>query len=74
MIKYDRLWVTMKNKGMTQYALINTYKVSRGQISRLKHNKNVNTFTLDRLCEILDCRIEDIVEYVKNTEEKTDNA
>lgn len=65
MITYDRLWKTMKDKGVSQYKLITYYDFSRGQLSRLKHNQNVNTFTLNRLCEILDCNIEDVVEYVK---------
>lgn len=68
MITYDKLWKTMDEKGITQYRLINYYKFSRGQLSRLKHNKNVNIFTLDRLCEILDCNIEDVVEYRKTEE------
>lgn len=62
MVTYDRLWKTMNEKGITQYRLINHYKFSRGQLSRLKHNENVNIATLDRLCQILKCNIEDIVE------------
>ena len=55
----------MKEKGISQYKLVTKYEFSRGQLSRLRHNQNVNTFTLNRLCEILDCRLEDIVEYIK---------
>jgi len=65
MITYDHLWETMKKKNITQYKLINEYNFSRGQLSRLRHNENVNTFTLNRLCDILDCNIEDIMEYKK---------
>ena len=65
MIVYDRLFETMKKKGISQYKLINEYHFSRGQLSRIKHNENVNTFTLNRLCEILDCNIEEIMEYRK---------
>lgn len=65
MIRYDRLWETMKKKNITQYKLINDYNFSRGQLSRLKHNENISSFTLNRLCEILDCNIEDIMEYSK---------
>ena len=44
MIVYDKLWQTMKNKGITQYALINQYNVSAGQLSRIiKHYKGVKT-------------------------------
>lgn len=66
MIVYDRLWETMKLKGVTQYTLIKKYHVSPGQITRLKRNQNVNTHTINMLCEILDCNVEDIMEYVKH--------
>lgn len=66
MITYDRLWSTMKKKGITQYKLIMQYKISRGQIARLKKNHNVNTNTLNTLCNILDCNIEDIIEFTKD--------
>ena len=66
MIIYDRLWATMKEKNITQYKLINEYGFSRGQLSRIKHNDNINTYTLNRLCEILDCQIEDIMEFRKD--------
>ena len=63
MIIYDKLWETMKEKGISQYKLINVYKMSPAQITRLRKNSGVNTNTLDTLCEILDCKIEDIMEY-----------
>lgn len=66
MIKYDKLWETMKEKGISQYALIKKYGFSTGQLDRLRKNGNVNAFTLNQLCEILDCRLEDIAEYVKD--------
>lgn len=65
MIVFDRLWKTMQEKGITQYKLINYYGISPAQITRLKKNANVNTHTLDMLCEILDCNLEDIIEYKK---------
>lgn len=64
MIRYDRLWDTMANRGMTQYKLIKFHGFSAGQIGRLKKNMHVSTHTLETLCRLLDCRIEDIVEYV----------
>lgn len=63
MIVYDRLWSTMKEKGISQYALIKKYKISTGQLDRLRKNENVSTHTLDLLCSILNCRLEDIAEY-----------
>lgn len=63
MIKYDKLWETMKEKGITQYALYTTYNINRSQLDRLRRNKNVQVNTIDRLCNILHCRVEDIMEH-----------
>ena len=63
MIVFDRLWTTMKEKGVSQYKLIKEYKISTGQLDRLRKNENVNTYTLDQLCRILDCSLDDIAEY-----------
>ena len=65
MIVYDKLWTTMKEKDITQYALINKYGVSPAQITRLKRNESVSTNTINRFCEILDCKIEDIATYIE---------
>lgn len=54
----------MKRKGITTYTLIRDYSFSRGTLDSLKHNRNISTATLNDLCEILDCRVEDILEYV----------
>ena len=64
MIVYDRLWTTMKEKGVTQYKLIYYYGISPSQITRLKRNANVNTHTINMLCDILECDIIDIMEYI----------
>lgn len=63
MIVYDRLWETMKKKNISQYHLIKYCKVSAGQIGRLKKNNFVSTHTIDMLCRILNCGVEDILEY-----------
>lgn len=63
MILYDRLWETMKEKGVSQYRLIQYFGFSAGQISRLKKNSYVSTHTIDVLCTILDCKVEDIMEF-----------
>lgn len=65
MIVYDRLWETMKKKNISQYKLINEYHVSAGQLSRLRANSHVSSHTIDLLCSILDCRVEDIMTYIK---------
>ncbi len=63
MIVYDKLWQTMKAKGVTQYALIKTYKISPAQITRLKRNESVSTHTIETFCKILKCDVGDIMEY-----------
>lgn len=65
MIVYDKLWATMKEKGITQYSLIKNYHISAGQLSRLRKNDNVSTHTIDVLCEILDCQPGDLMEFRK---------
>ena len=65
MISYEPLYQTMKKKGITTYKLINTYGISRSLIDRLKHNKPITTVTLDDLCKILNCRVEDILIYIQ---------
>ena len=64
MIVYDKLWQTMKQKQVSQYQLIHDYGFSTGQLDRLRKNGNINAYTLDRLCAILDCRLDEIAEYV----------
>ena len=66
MIVYDRLWNTMKAKGISQYKLIKEYQFSQGQLDRLRKNVNVSTHTLDQLCRILHCKLEDIAEHVED--------
>lgn len=65
MIIYEKLWQTMKNKGISQYQLIKKYGFSTGQLDRLRKNGNINTYTLNELCKILECRLEDIAEYIE---------
>ena len=65
MIIYDKLWSTMKEKGVSQYALIKRYHISPAQITRMKKNESVSTHTIDIFCRILDCKVEDIMQYIK---------
>ncbi len=63
MITYDKLWITLKKRGFSQYKLIKEYGISSGQLDRLRKNANVNTYTLNQLCEILNCELSDIAEF-----------
>lgn len=66
MIVYNKLWETLKAQGISQYKLIHEFKISTGQLDRLRKNENVSTYTLSTLCKILGCRLEDIAEYVED--------
>lgn len=66
MIKFDKLWVTMKEKGISTYWLREKCGIDRKTIRRLKENDNLETKTLNKLCAALDCGLEDIAEYVKD--------
>lgn len=64
MIVYDRLWETMASKGITQYRLV-VNGISHSTLARLKNNQTINTETINKLCSILDCNVEDVLEYRK---------
>ena len=63
-IRFDRLWVTMKDKNITTYQLRERCGIDSKTVRRLKANENMETKTLSKLCSVLDCRLEDIAEYV----------
>ena len=64
MISYEPFYQTLQKKEISTYKLINQYGVSRGLLDRLKHNKPISTVTLNDLCTILDCRVEDVLSYI----------
>ena len=68
MIRFDKLWVTMENKNVTTYQLREHCGIDSKTIRRLKANENMETKTLNKLCTYLDCSLEDIAEFVKETE------
>ena len=59
----------MKDKGISQYALIKKYNISPGQITRLKRNESVSTHTIDVFCRILQCEVGEIMEYIDDENE-----
>jgi len=70
MIVYTPLWQTMKEKGVSTYALIKKHGVSSSTINRLRHNQGVTLQTIDDLCVILKCRVEDIVVHIPKKSRK----
>lgn len=67
MIKFDRLWKTMEEKNISTYALREKCGIDSKTIRRLKANENIETKTLNKLCAVLDCRLEDIAEYIDDS-------
>ena len=64
-IRYNPLFKTMKNKGISSYRLVkmgfpqsNYYAIKRGE--------NISTHTVNNLCKLLQCKVEDILEYVED--------
>jgi len=64
MISYEPFYRTLKRRGITTYRLINQYNVSRSLLDRLKHNKPISTVTINDLCNILSCNVEDILNFI----------
>ena len=64
MIIFDKLWVTMEKKGVSTYQLRERCGIDSKTVRRLRANDNIETKTLDKLCTALDCKLEDIAEYI----------
>lgn len=67
-ISYEPLWKTMQQRGVTTYTLINRHGINPRTINNLKHNRSITMFTLEKLCQILNCQAEGIVEFTENRE------
>lgn len=66
MIKFDKLWITMEKKGVSTYMLREKCGIDSKTVRRLRANENIETKTLNKLCKVLECRLEDIAEYVED--------
>lgn len=66
MITFTPLWKTLKDRHISQYDLLNKYKMSRGMLDNLKHDRSITLNTLNDICNMLDCDITDIIEYTKD--------
>ena len=64
LIDYSPFWNTLKNSSETTYTLINKHKISSATIDKLRKNKPMTTTTLNDLCRILNCNIQDIITYI----------
>ena len=66
MIRFDKLWALMEQKGISTYYLREHCGIDSKTIRRLRANENTETKTLSKLCAVLDCRLEDIAEYISD--------
>lgn len=72
MISYKPLWKTMKEKNVTTYTLIYKLGFSPYTITNLKRNKSITMNTLEKLCKILDCKPNDIIEFLEDESSSSD--
>ncbi len=70
MITYDPFWETLRNSHESTYSLINNHRVSSAIIDKLRKNKPMNTTTINDLCRILQCDIQDIAVYIPSDEDQ----
>lgn len=68
-ISYNKLFELMQKKGIKKIDLRNQYKINPKTVDSLVNNRSVTVDTLMTLCEIFDCQVGDIVEYVKDNEQ-----
>ena len=70
MIDYSPFWKTLETSSENWYTLTNKHHISNSTLHRLKHNKDVSTKTLNDLCRILSCRMQDIIRYVPSDDDQ----
>ena len=66
MIVFDKLWIVMEKRGISTYQLRENCGIDSKTVRRLKANDNIETKTLNKLCAVLNCRLEDIAEYIED--------
>ena len=73
MIVYTPFWETLKQSDESTYTLIKDHNISSSTIDRLRKIKPLNTSTIDELCSIFDCRVEDIMAYTSGPEDQVNH-
>ena len=71
MINYDPFWQTLKASSETTYTLITKHHISSATIDKLRKNKPLTTTTLNDLCRILNCKLENIAQYIPSDDDQT---
>lgn len=70
-ISYSPFWETLKNSSETTYTLINKHHISSAIIDKLRKDKPMNTTTLNDLCRILNCQLQDIAQYIPSESDQS---
>lgn len=70
MIDYSPFWDTLKSSDENWYTLTKTHGLSHATLHRLKHGKDISMKTVNDLCRILHCRIQDIAVYVPSDKDQ----
>ncbi len=64
MISYAAFWATLKESQESTYTLIKKHHISSSTLDKLRKNRPLNTTTINDLCRILNCRVQDVMEYI----------
>ena len=70
MISYAVFWNTLQESSESTYSLIKDHHISSSTIDNLRNNKPLNTTTINDLCRILNCRVQDVMEYLPSDEDQ----
>ena len=70
MVVYTPFWNTLRGSGESTYTLIKNHHISSSTIDKLRHNKPLNTTTINDLCRILNCKVEDILLYIPSDDDQ----
>ena len=70
MICYDRFWETLRKSEESTYTLIKHHHISSSTIDKLRKDKPITTTTINDLCRILNCKVEEIMEYIPSDEDQ----
>ena len=70
MIDYSPFWKTLKISQENWYTLTKKHNMSDSTLHRLKHNKDVSTKTINGLCRILNCNVQDILQYIPSDKDQ----
>lgn len=71
MIDYSPFWKTLEKSNENWYTLTNKHHLSHSTLHRLKHGQDISMKTINDLCRILDCQVQDIAQYIQSDTDQT---